>query len=175
MCQRKVEIHRKLAKDCSSLVPAESTIVISQHYTSPTTARFCPLRRTVLSSTWRDSSHLYFSTSSYPSILDLARWRHVQDNTTEMRSNKTTCCSLDSRMIKPRWLHLRWMKVWGSCRIPGWPGDCPEDQTTHPSPRGLCGALLWQQLRTPLVWTPVMSRSRTVEDGALSSFWGWPD
>ena len=47
-------------------------------------------------------STFYFSTSSHPSILDLARWRHAQDNTTEMRSNKTTCCSLDSRMIMPR-------------------------------------------------------------------------
>ena len=39
---------------------------------------------------------------------------------------------------------------------------------------GLCGALR-PQVRTPQVWPPVMSGSRTVNDRALSSFWWPPD
>ena len=38
----------------------------------------------------------------------------------------------------------------------------------------LCGALK-PQVRTPQVWPPVMSWSRTVDDRALSSFWWPPD
>ena len=64
-------------------------------------------------------------------------------------------------MIKPRWLDLGWMKVWGGWRTPDGPGDYPEHQPHLASPSDLwCLVPQVGQLRSGTQWCqdPELSR-----------------